>query len=178
MINEFNNFLLYKDEGTFVVNTLKESEIPEIKYVITLDADTEMNYESAQKLIGTMEHPFNKPVIRNGRVDGGYGLLQPKIGLSLESSNASIFSKLFAGVGGIDIYSTAESDVYQDLFGEASFTGKGIYNLNIFDQVLKNELPENKVLSHDLLEGSYLRVGLTSGQEAIGKCCHGYLIQK
>lgn len=162
MINEFNNFLLYKDEGTFIVNTLKNEEIPEIKYVITLDADTEMNYECAQKLIGTMEHPFNRPVIRNGRVDSGYGLLQPKIGLSLESSNASTFSKLFAGTGGIDIYSTAESDLYQDLFGEASFTGKGIYNLNIFDQVLKNEIPDNKILSHDLLEGSYLRVGLTS----------------
>lgn len=162
MINEFNNFLLYKDEGTFIVNTLKNEEIPEIKYVITLDADTEMNYESAQKLIGTMEHPFNRPVIRQGRVDSGYGLLQPKVGLSLESSNASTFSKLFAGTGGIDIYSTAESDVYQDLFGEAIFTGKGIYNLNIFDQVLKNEIPENKILSHDLLEGSYLRVGLTS----------------
>ncbi len=162
MINEFNNFLLYKDDGTFIVNTLKNAEIPNIKYIITLDADTEMNYESARKLIGTMEHPFNRPVIKKGIVSKGYGLIQPKIGVSLESSNASTFSKLFAGVGGIDIYSTAESDVYQDLFGEGIFTGKGIYNLNIFDQVLKNEIPDNKVLSHDLLEGSYLRVGLAS----------------
>lgn len=162
MINEFNNFLLYKEDGTFIINTLKNANIPNIKYIITLDADTEMNYESARKLIGTMEHPFNRPVIKNGIVSKGYGLIQPKILLSLESSNASIFSKLFAGVGGIDIYSTAESDVYQDLFGEAIFTGKGIYNLNIFDQVLKGEIPDNKILSHDLLEGSYLRVGLAS----------------
>lgn len=165
MINEFNDFLLYKKQGTFVVNTIKN--IPKIKYVITLDADTELTFDAAKKLIGTMEHPFNSPKIENGIVTKGYGLVQPKIGLSIEASSASIFSKLFAGAGGIDIYSTAESNVYQDLFGEAIFTGKGIYNLSVFDEVLKNEIPENKVLSHDLLEGSYLRVGLASDIELI-----------
>ncbi|MBQ8298539.1 MAG: hypothetical protein IJX99_01475 [Clostridia bacterium] len=165
MINEFNDFLLYKKQGTFVVNTIKN--IPKIKYVITLDADTELTFDAAKKLIGTMEHPFNAPKIENGIVVKGYGLIQPKIGLSIEASSASMFSKLFAGVGGIDIYSTAESNVYQDLFGEAIFTGKGIYNLSIFDKVLKNEIPKNKVLSHDLLEGSYLRVGLASDIELI-----------
>ena len=112
-----------------------------------------------------MEHPLNKPVIKNGIVVKGYGLIQPKVGLSITSATASTFSKLFAGSGGIDIYSTAVSNVYQDLFGEAIFTGKGIYNVKVFQDLLKNEIPENTVLSHDLLEGSYIRVGLATDIE-------------
>lgn len=165
MITEFNDFLINKNQGTFKVNTIKD--IPKIKYVITLDADTELVLDQAQKLIGTMEHPLNKPVVENGIVVKGYGLIQPKVGVSIESSTASCFAKLYAGSGGIDIYSTAESNVYQDVFGEAIFTGKGIYNVEIFQQVLQNEIPENTVLSHDLLEGSYLRVGLASDIELI-----------
>lgn len=165
MIMEFNDFLINENQGTFKVNTIKD--IPKIKYVITLDADTELVLDSAKKLIGTMEHPLNKPVVQKGRVVKGYGLIQPKIGVSIQSSNASIFSKLFAGSGGIDIYTTAESNVYQDVFGEAIFTGKGIYNVEVFNEVLKNEIPENTVLSHDLLEGSYIRVGLASDVELI-----------
>lgn len=160
MITEFNSFLLNEKEGTFRVNTIKN--VPKIKYVITLDADTYLYMESAQKLIGAMEHPFNKPIVKNGVVVKGYGIIQPKIDLSLESANASLFSKLYAGNGGIDIYTTAESNVYQDVFGEAIFTGKGIYNLKVFDEVLKNEVPENLVLSHDLLESCYARAGLAS----------------
>ncbi len=160
MINEFNTFLLFGEQGTFQVNTIKD--IPEIKYVITLDADTELPIDSAKKLIGIMEHPLNKPVIENGIVTKGYGLVQPKVGISIKSSTESLFSKIYAGSGGIDIYSTAESNVYQDLFGEAIFTGKGIYNLKVFHEVLHGQIPENKVLSHDLLEGSYLRCGLAS----------------
>ena len=165
MITEFNNFLLTGEQGTFIVNTIKE--IPKVKYVITLDADTELVLDSAKKLIGIMEHPLNKPVIENGIVVKGYGLIQPKIGVSIESSTVSIFSKLYAGNGGLDMYSGAESNLYQDLFGEAIFTGKGIYNVEVFQEVLKNEIPENTVLSHDLLEGSYLRVGLATDVELI-----------
>jgi len=165
MITEFNNFLLTGNQGTFQVNTIKE--IPKIKYVITLDADTELPMDTAKKLIGIMEHPLNKPVIENGIVKKGYGIIQPKVGISIKSSTESLFSKIYAGSGGIDIYSTAESNVYQDLFGEAIFTGKGIYNLQVFNDVLKNQIPENKVLSHDLLEGSYLRCGLASDIEII-----------
>lgn len=160
MITEFNEFLLNGKQGTFKVNTIKN--IPEIKYVITLDADTYLYMESAHKLICAMEHPFNRPIIKNGIVTKGYGIIQPKIDLSLEASNASIFSKLYAGNGGIDIYTTAESNVYQDLFGEAIFTGKGIYNLKVFNEVLKNEVPESLVLSHDLLESCYARAGLAN----------------
>ena len=165
MITEFNNFLINGNNGTFRVNTIKN--IPKIKYVITLDADTELPLDSAKKLIGTMEHPLNKPVIKNGIVVKGYGLIQPKIGISIKSWSASLFSKLFAGSGGIDIYSTAESNIYQDLFDEAIFTGKGIYNVEVFQEVLKNEIPENTVLSHDLLEGSYVRAGLANDVELI-----------
>lgn len=109
-----------------------------------------------------MEHPLNKPVVKNGVVKKGYGLIQPKIGVSIESSTASLFAKLYAGNGGLDMYSGAESNVYMDLFGEGIFTGKGIFDLRLFNELLKNEIPDNTVLSHDLLEGSYLRVGLAS----------------
>ena len=165
MITEFNNFLLTGDNGTFRVNTIKEH--PYIKYVITLDADTELVLDAAHKLIGIMEHPLNRPVVENGIVVKGYGLVQPKVGISIESANATLFSKIFAGSGGIDVYSTAESNVYQDLFDEAIFTGKGIYNVEIFQSLLSKEIPENTVLSHDLLEGSYIRAGLASDVEVI-----------
>ena len=165
MLTEFNTFLLTGNQGTFIVNTINKKI--NVKYVITLDADTELVMDSAQKLIGIMEHPLNKPVIENGVVVKGYGIVQPKVGISLESSKASIFAKIFAGSGGIDIYSTAESNVYQDLFGEAIFTGKGIYNVKVFNDVLSKQIPENTVLSHDLLEGSYIRCGLASDVEII-----------
>lgn len=165
MLTEFNNFLLTGEQGTFITNTINKNM--DIKYVITLDADTELVMDSAKKLIGIMEHPLNKPEIQNGIVVKGYGIVQPKVGISLESSKSSIFAEIFAGSGGIDIYSTAESNVYQDLFGEAIFTGKGIYNVKVFNDVLSKEIPENTVLSHDLLEGSYIRCGLASDIEVI-----------
>ena len=165
MITEFNRFLLTGDQGTFQVNTIKK--IPNIKYIITLDADTELPMDTAKKLIGIMEHPLNQPVKENGIVTKGYGLVQPKVGISIQASTASLFSKIYAGSGGIDIYSTAESNVYQDVFGEAIFTGKGIYHLKVFQEVLEGQIPENTVLSHDLLEGSYLRCGLASDVEII-----------
>lgn len=155
MITEFVNYLEDGDSGTFIVNTIKD--IPKIKYIITLDSDTILPMDTAKKLIGTMEHPLNKPEIRGKIVTKGYGLVQPKVGITMEDSTSSIFSKLFSGDGGIDAYSTAESNVYQDLFGEGIFTGKGIFNVELFHKLLKKEIPENTVLSHDLLEGSYLR---------------------
>ncbi len=168
MIVEFNNLLLKHKQGTFAVNTIgKEVLEKKIKYVITLDADTELIIDSAKKLIGIMEHPLNKPVIKDGIVVEGYGIIQPKVGISINSSTRSLFSKIYAGCGGIDIYSTAESNIYQDIFGEAIFTGKGIYNVEVFQNLLENEIPENTVLSHDLLEGSFLRTGLAENIEVI-----------
>lgn len=165
MITELTDFLVNGNEGTFIANTLQN--LPKIKYIITLDADTEIPIDCAKKLIGTMEHPMNLPVVKGKTVVKGHALIQPKVGISMSSSTASIFSKVFAGSGGIDAYSTAESNVYEDLFDEAIFTGKGIFNVEIFNSLLKDEIPENTVLSHDLLEGSYLRCGLATDIEVI-----------
>ena len=119
---------------------------------------------SARQLTGTMAHPLNRPHYddRRGRVTEGYGILQPRVGISMPSANRSRFARLFAGEPGIDPYTHAVSDIYQDVFEEGSFVGKGIYDLAVFEQAIGGVLPENRVLSHDLLEGAYARSGLVS----------------
>lgn len=166
---ELNELLLGNGTGTFMhiegnINMLKG-----IKYVITIDADTKLSIETARKLIGTMLHPLNRAVVDESRgiVKEGYGLLQPRISVDIISANASKFARIFAGQGGIDIYTNAVSDVYQDYFGEGIFTGKGIYDLAVFQGILRNAIPENTVLSHDLIEGSHVRTGLVSDIELI-----------
>lgn len=109
-----------------------------------------------------MGHILNKPEVKNGAVVKGHALIQPKVGINIEASRKSLFTQIFAGSGGTDLYTNAISDVYQDNFDEGIFTGKGIYNLKVFSEVLENQIPENTVLSHDLLEGSYLRCGLAT----------------
>lgn len=148
----------------FNINTILENKknMPKIKYVITLDSDTDLILNSAFSLIGAMSHVLNKPEIQNGKVVNGYGLIQPRVGINLDISLKSNFTKIFAGSGGIDSYSNAISDIYQDNFGEGIFTGKGIFDVELYSKILKNEIPENTVLSHDLLEGNYLRCGLSS----------------
>ncbi len=135
-----------------------------VKYVITLDSDTQLPRDSARLLVGTMAHPLNSPRFdpKRGRVVEGYGILQPRIGITIPSANRSRFSRLFAGEPGIDPYTRAVSDAYQDLFDEGSFIGKGIYEIDAFDKSVGAKLPENRILSHDLLEGSYARSGLVS----------------
>ena len=115
-------------------------------------------------MIGTMAHPLHRPVVDRMRrvVTEGYGLMQPRIEVESDSSNKSLFSKIFTGQEGIDPYASAISDVYQDLFGEGIFTGKGIYDLKVFQSVLKDAIPDDAILSHDLLEGSYVRTGLVT----------------
>ncbi len=146
----------------FYANTIDLDKLPEIKYVITLDADTQLVLNTGLELIGSMSHILNKPEIENGIVTGGYGIIQPRIGIGLEDAAKSKFTKIYSGSAGTDSYTNAISDIYQDNFEEGIYTGKGIYNLEVFSQVLKNEIPENTVLSHDLLEGSYLKCGLAS----------------
>ena len=160
LLSQFNKFLV---EGIdeFKVNTIDRKKI-EIKYIITLDADTNLCLDTAAKLIGTMAHILNKPEIKNGIVKKGHGLICPRVGIDLENSRKTFFSKIISGDGGTDLYANAISDVYQDNFGEGIFTGKGIYDLNVFYKLLDKEIPENTVLSHDLLEGCYLRAGLAS----------------
>ena len=163
MINQFNEFLM-TGKSKFEVNTCNLDAIPKIKYIITIDSDTNLVMDSAIKLIGAMSHILNKPEIDKIKniVVKGYGIIQPKINLEIDSGRESLFTRLLATNIGIDPYSSAFYDVYQDTFGEGIFTGKGIYDLDVFYSVLKDSIPENKVLSHDLLEGSFLRCGLAN----------------
>ncbi|MBQ9297578.1 MAG: hypothetical protein IJ223_00845 [Clostridia bacterium] len=164
LLNQFNEYILGNSENEFLLNTLENIKIPEIKYVITLDSDTNLVLDSGLELVGAMAHILNKPQIdeKKNIVAKGYGIIQPRVGVNLVDANKSIFSRIFAGLPGIDAYANAISDVYQDNFDEGIFTGKGIYDLHVFSKVLKNRMPENKILSHDLLEGSYLRCALAS----------------
>ena len=163
ILNQFNRYLLYKDNGDFLVNTLEDYNFKEkIKYIITLDSDTKLVLNSAFLMIGAMSHILNKPVIKEKRVVSGYGIMEPRIGIGLKEANKSKFVKIFSLDPGTNLYSMAVSDFYQDTFEEAIFTGKGIYDLEVYDEILYSEIEENKVLSHDLLEGNYLRCGLIS----------------
>ena len=163
MINQFNEFLM-TGKSKFEVNTCKLNSIPKIKYVITIDSDTNLVMDSAFKLIGAMSHILNKPEIDKIKnvVVKGHGIIQPRVNLEIDSVRESLFARLISVNAGMDPYSSAFYDVYQDTFGEGIFTGKGIYDLEVFYEVLKDSIPENKVLSHDLLEGSFLRCGLAN----------------
>ncbi|MDD4282180.1 MAG: glucoamylase family protein [Bacilli bacterium] len=132
-----------------------------IKYIITLDVDTQLGLDAAWKLVGAMAHPLNKPILNEAKnkVIKGYGILQPRLSTDVESSNESLFSQLYAGIGGLDPYNYIFPSFYQDVFNEGSFCGKGIYDLEVTNQVLKNRFPLNLILSHDLLEGNYLSCG-------------------
>jgi len=144
----------------------KES-LSKVRYVITLDSDTRLNVGVARELIGAMLHPLNRPEVDLTRriVTSGYGVLQPRVGIELEAANRSQFSRIFAGQGGVDPYGSAASDVYHDLFDQGTYTGKGIFDVDAFLLCLEGRLPTNRILSHDLLEGSYLRAGLISDVE-------------
>jgi cellobiose phosphorylase len=135
-----------------------------VKYVITLDTDTDLPRDSALQLVGAMTHPLNRPHYDadRGRIVSGYGILQPRISVSLPGANRSRYARMWGSEAGVDPYTRVVSDVYQDLFGEGSFIGKGIYDVEAFEQVLKERFPENLILSHDLIEGCYARSGLIS----------------
>ena len=135
-----------------------------IKYVITLDTDTQLPRDSARQFVGTLAHPLNRARYDEGkqRVTEGYGILQPRVAASLPGTNRSRYAQLHGGEPGIDPYTRAVSDVYQDVFGEGSFIGKGIYDVDAFERALSGRLPEDRILSHDLLEGCYARAGLLS----------------
>ncbi|PTD96572.1 cyclic beta 1-2 glucan synthetase [Pseudothauera lacus] len=138
--------------------------LSEVSYIITLDTDTQLPRDAANQLVGAMAHPLNRPHYDpvKRRVTEGYGILQPRIAISLPSTNRSRYAQLHGGEPGVDPYTRAVSDVYQDVFGEGSFIGKGIFDVDTFEQALGGCLPENRILSHDLLEGCYARAGLLS----------------
>jgi cyclic beta-1,2-glucan synthetase len=168
-LKEFNSLLRGSTDTSYNVVSADISKLPEIKYVITLDADTQLPRDSAKRLIGAMSHILNKPYYHSSgkRIVRGYGLMQPRISVGTVNANKTLFSRIFSGETGIDMYTTAVSDVYQDVFGEGIFTGKGIYDIDVFENTMKNEIPENTVLSHDLLEGSYARTALVTDIELV-----------
>ncbi len=179
----FNRLLLKKlsmvDREKYIyVENVTEIDT-HIKYVITIDTDTELVLNTALSLVGVMAHPLNKPVLNKERtkVISGYGIIQPRVNVDIESTNKSIYSQLMAGIGGFDVYSTIIPNFYQDVFNEGSFVGKGIYDLNIFDEVVSNVFPENLILSHDLLEGNYLRCGFASDIEVIDDFPSEFLVE-
>ena len=135
-----------------------------VKYVITLDTDTQLPRDSARQLVGAMAHPLNRACYDEGRqrVVAGYGILQPRVGVSLPGTNRSRYARMYGSDPGIDPYTRAVSDVYQDIFLEGSFIGKGIYEVDAFERALGGRFPENRILSHDLIEGCYARSGLLS----------------
>lgn len=179
---QFNRILLGKidekyNKDYFNVNMLYNSNLG-IKYVITLDTDTRLVLNSALNLIGCMAHPMNKPVLNKEgtKVIKGYGLMQPRVSVDIEATNKSLYSQIFAGIGGFDTYSAIVPNVYQDSFAEGSFIGKGIYDVEVFDKVLDGTFPDNLILSHDLLEGNYLRCGYVSDIELIDDFPSKFLI--
>lgn len=168
-LEQFNALLRGGEQAAFSDGVGDMSILTSIKYVITLDTDTQLPRDAACTLIGNIAHPLNRPVYDadKGRIVEGYAILQPRASISLTSANQSQFTKLFAGESGIDPYTRQVSDVYQDLFAEGSFIGKGIYDVDAFRQAVDGRFPENLILSHDLLESGYARSALVSDVELI-----------
>jgi cyclic beta-1,2-glucan synthetase len=166
-LEELNRYLLGDTSTTLQLVVGEHEQLRGIKYVITLDSDSQLSRDVAKKLVATISHPMNRPVIdpRLNRVVRGYAFIQPRVTISLTSATNSFFSRLFSGQAGLDPYTNVVSEVYQDLFGEGSFWGKGIYDVESFERVLHNRVPENALLSHDLFEGSFARVALASDIE-------------
>jgi cyclic beta-1,2-glucan synthetase len=163
-LKELNALIMGSRETSFYVQEGDTRHLHQIRYVITLDADTVLPLGGADRLIGTMAHPLNRPLIdsRDGKVIAGYSLLQPRTEVKPVSANQTWFTRVYAGDTGLDLYTLAVSDVYQDLFGEGIYVGKGIYDVRAFERSLMGKVPENALLSHDLFEGIHGRVGLVT----------------
>ena len=163
-LGQFNRFLRSHDGEAFSAIVGDVATIQKVRYVITLDADTVLPPDAAALLVGTIAHPLNRAVFDGDRqrIVAGYGIIQPRVVVSLPSAHRSHFAAIHSGHPGVDPYTTAVSDVYQDLYGEGSFTGKGIYEVDAFEQATLGRFPENTLLSHDLIEGNYARAGLAT----------------
>ncbi|MEO8364475.1 MAG: glucoamylase family protein, partial [Ilumatobacteraceae bacterium] len=175
------NALLLGSTATGILDPGWPSSKPpsNVRYVVTLDADTRLPRGAVGRLVGTLAHPLNQPVLdpSTGRVTKGYGVLQPRITPTLPAEHgSSIYQRIFSGSAGLDPYASAVSDVYQDLFQEGSFTGKGIYDLSAFDAALTNRVPDNTLLSHDLFEGVFARAGLVTDIELFDEFPSNYLV--
>ncbi len=172
-LEHFNRLLLGKlpeaEQRQYYMGHTFANFDKKIKYVITLDQDTQLILGAAFSLVGAMAHPLNRPVLNeeHTKVIKGYGIMQPRVSVDVESTNQSLYTQIYAGIGGYDIYNKVVPNFYQDVFKEGSFWGKGIYDLEVFDQVLTGLFPNNQILSHDLLEGNYIRCAFLSDVEVI-----------
>ena len=170
-LHELNRLLRGATDTTFVEVSAKPPTVPpDVRYVTTIDADTRLPREAVKNLIGKMAHPLNRPQMdpKTATVVDGHAILQPRVTPSLPiGREGSLFQRVFSAPRGLDPYAFAVSDVYQDLFQEGSYTGKGIYDVDAFEAALAGRIPENSVLSHDLLEGCFARAGLVSDIEVV-----------
>lgn len=170
-LHELNRLLRGTTDTSFLHIGGHAPAVPsDVRYVITLDADTRLPRDAARRLIGKMAHPLNHPRFdpRTHRIVEGYGVLQPRVTPSLPiGREGSLYQRVSSGPGGMDPYAAAASDVYQDLFGEGSYTGKGIYDVDAFEAALDGRVPPNALLSHDLFEGIFARAGLASDVEVV-----------
>nr|WP_233279478.1 hypothetical protein [Acidihalobacter yilgarnensis] len=178
-LEQFNALLRGGARTAFADIVGDQSILGSVQYVITLDTDTQLPRDSARTLIGNLAHPLNRPVYDadKGRIVEGYAILQPRASISLTSAGQSRFTKLFSGESGIDPYTREVSDVYQDLFGEGAFIGKGIYDVDAFRQAVDGRFPENLILSHDLLESGYARSALVTDVDLIEDHPASYAIE-
>ncbi|MBI3175316.1 MAG: hypothetical protein HYZ25_16450 [Chloroflexi bacterium] len=163
-LSAFNGLLLGKEDNSFSIQLGDLSVLPAIRYVVTLDADTTLPRDSVRRLVGTIAHPLNQAEFdpASGTLIDGYTVLQPRVQVRPTAANRSIFSRIYSGDTTLDLYTRAVSDVYQDLFGEGSYVGKGIYDVSAFERSLHGRVPENTLLSHDLFEGLHGRCGLVT----------------
>ncbi|HWB24666.1 MAG TPA: glucoamylase family protein [Chitinophagaceae bacterium] len=177
-LGELNHLLRGGPKNRFSTIIGEDSVYSTIKYIITLDADTQLPRDSAWKLAGIMAHPLNHALYseRKKRIIDGYGIVQPRIAISLHGAVRSLYTRMHESDSGIDPYTRVTSDVYQDLFAEGSFIGKGIYEVDVFEKVLNDRFPENRILSHDLLEGAYTRCALASDVQLYEEYPSSYII--
>ena len=175
-LEELNSILRGGSKNRFSLVVGKVEVLTYVKYVITLDTDTQLPRDTARQLVGTMVHPLNRAQYDEDkqRVLEGYTILQPRVSVSLPGTNRSRYARLYGSQPGIDPYTRTVSDLYQDVFGEGSFIGKGIYDVDMFKRSLKGRFPENQILSHDLIEGCYARSGLLSDVQLYEEYPPGY----
>jgi cyclic beta-1,2-glucan synthetase len=168
-LEEFNRLIRGATDTTFTTQVGPLDALAGIKYCITLDSDTQLPRDAARELIGIASHPLNRPVIDPAlrRVVDGYGILQPRVSVTMASAAGSLFARTYAGHTGVDPYTTAVSDVYQDLFGEGIYIGKGLYDIDAFMTALDGRVPENLLLSHDLFESVHARAALVTDIEVV-----------
>ncbi len=168
-LEEFNRLLRGATDTSYHAHVGDSDVLASVRYCITLDSDTRLPLHAARKLIGIIAHPLNRPVFdpRSRRVTQGYGILQPRVSVTMASAAGSLFARVYAGHTGVDPYTTAVSDTYQDLFNEGTFTGKGLYDVDAFMAALDGRIPENALLSHDLFEGLHARAALVTDVEIV-----------